>query len=153
MLLYSLINQYCTHSEREPEQFGSWSESYDNTFKRIQLSPPRVNSDSYEYHETICPDEVKAGDVVYVVWVEYDEGNSFGYADRKGLDVIAAFTDSKEAEALREYIWNQKYDRSEDRYLNEFITPNGKKITFYASWMGYFEHLSGAYVEAEVVGI
>ena len=139
------INNYCTHSEYEPEQFGSWYESYDNTFSHV--SPSNGITD---YPDVTSILQVKPGDKVFVVWLEYSSGDSFGHADRKYIETPAIFNNHEDAENLKKLIEDKKEDldwRNENANHVLYNSNDGQKLNFYASWTGYFDSLDNVYIE------
>ena len=158
--LQARIDCYCTHSFHEQTKWGSWEESYDNHFSGIKV----VTGDNY-YGEKLEPGfQVKAGDVVYVVWAEWSTGNSFGRGHRNRTEVMEVFMDSSKALACADILENGNMEKDEyglidtcdiipiDKWTVTYKNELGKDVPCYRPWLGYFESLDGIYVETVVVG-
>lgn len=139
------INSYCEHSEREPEEFGSWEESFSNSLGKVKRTSKK------EYGDVLSKFDLKKGDDAFVVWIEYSTGDSFGHAERGSTMAIGIFTDVKAARVLAAKI--NEYDRdvntaAGDKFKYGFKTPDGQFFECgYAPWLGYFEHLNEVHVD------
>lgn len=142
------INQYCTHSEYSNEQFGSWSVSYDNTFQHI-----RKKKGNEEYPDIVSSIDFAPGDQVYVVWLEYSTGDSFGHSYRGRVEPIAVFNNYKDAESLKKLIEKPEFkenDLDKGIYIQliTFESLDGQTLDIGASpWTGYFETLEEVHIE------
>lgn len=137
-------------------------EYYKNTFNGITLvdSFPDITS-------TL---DIKKGDEVYVVWVEFTDGDSQSMTYNGRVEELAVFTDINSAQQFRDIIKQspdiqefvldkltttenyanaQRYlddnNLSEVTILDEFITINtmdGQEFKFtWFPWVGYYEKL------------
>ena len=141
------INSRCTHSEREPEQYGSWSESYSNDLDRKVTKTDK-------YPDAVSPFDFKPGSNALVVWVEWSSGDSFGHGECSGTEVLGIFKDMESAA----YLKTQLDALYENVYGSE--KPNGYDITThdgqvfksgFAPWAGYFERLN--YIHVDMVTV
>lgn len=142
------IRSYCTHSEREPEQFGSWSESYDNSFIGIHKNPKGG------YPDVVSELDIAPGEEVWVVWLEYSTGDSFGWSDRGGTETIAVFREYSDAERLQKELEKKteyefgSFDNLENLNKIHFETSYGEVIDIHTgTWCGYFERLDNVHIE------
>lgn len=138
------IERNLVDSHHSDEEYGDWSESYSNTFRSITLD------DKIEYPDISSTLEFAAGEQVYVVWVEYSYGDSFGHAHCVGSEPVAIFKDSVSAYELKTAI--QKQDTSSrdwnTKYLLKLKTSDGQQHEFStSSWHDYFGGLEGIYIE------
>ena len=131
------IESLCTHSEHEHEAYGSWEEHYSNRFGRI--FPVEQGGD------IISSIKAKSGEKVWVVWVEYSTGDSFGNSHCGSTEAIAIFKDIDAAEELVKALENSKRD-SDDNFYCE--TSDGQIIKIdYTPWTGYFETLEEVHLD------
>lgn len=112
------------YSDREPEYV-------DFSITKISDNKELVGH-SREEHSVDFP--TKKGMLVYVVYVRYTTGDTFGYTEGMWYIVKICKTD-KEAIKIKNAIENGKYKG-----------PHG-----YNPWDGYFEHLEGCHVETFTV--
>ena len=137
----------CQEAEKA---YGPWHKSYQNSFVSLYKtdSVPDVVSDF----------DIHVGKTCYVVWLEYDIGDSFGESERGAVEVIGVFNDKKYAEELKNKIvkhyslyLNEKLD-CDERYGFHFKTSDGQQFIYkFCPWLGYFEHLRSVYVEDTIV--
>lgn len=98
--------------------------------------------------------DVKPGDDVYLVWVVYNTGSTFGTAEGN-VKYVDIFTDKEEAYDCVKAINNHYTNHQEAKHLarrrgrpspedewNVAYTHNGGVKTIWASWNGYFESLT-----------
>lgn len=112
------------------EQYGDWSAEYDFRVTGVSLTP----RDRYSEEKLGLP-EVKAGDVVYVLWMTYSSGDSFGSSSGNG-EVLWVFKDA--TLALRA---KQKFEAAEDAYQIEIEADDGVKFVLSNPAAGYFENM------------
>lgn len=146
------IDQYCTHSEHSGEQFGSWEESFSNSFDHIEAGS--------KYPDVTSPHEFKDGEVGYLVWVEYSTGDSFGRSDRGRVESVALFKNVEDAMALKaamdKHKWNIYWGTKEEVKDFSFTASDGQVIEYknnYAPWTGYFESLNDVNVSQFTFGV
>lgn len=144
--LYVKIDSQCTHSYYEDREWGSWEETWFNTFGGVSLDKER-----YFYPESVPIDfEVAKEDIVYIVWAEYSSGNSFGSGDRNHTDVIHIFKDKDLAwDAYR--ILEGSDGEGYSKWTVKFKSDSGKEISYCRPWIGYFESLDSIYVEEAII--
>ena len=142
-----VIESECYHNERSDEVYGDWEERYTNSFKKVTLVNDNWSPDVTALHD------FKAGDLVYLVWLEYSSGDSFGNSDRGNVESIALFKNKEDAEKLKEALENRDKEHDpnvgyNERYSFEFQSSEGEQIKYsYCPWKGYFENLDDVHIE------
>ncbi len=139
----------CVHSKRAKREFGSWSAQYRNSLKNVSITE--------DYPDVVLPFKVELGSQVYVIWCEWNSGDSFGHGINSGYEAMAVFKD--EASALEYSKWLDYLDRNKEehdyRKKRTFVTSDGQTFSFngYAPWEGYFESLTQIHIHKAVVGL
>lgn len=139
MQVYVQYLERCIHNEREDREYGNWREEYNFNIRGVSLtSRDRWNEEKIEMG---C--DVKAGDPVFVLYMVYDSGDSFGRAYGKG-EVLWVFKDADTAlEAKRR--WEEENDKQDPEYSVTFEDDVGRVIKLSNPAAGYFESLG--YIE------
>lgn len=122
--------------------YPDWSE---DTITRLNYATPIPEG---YWDVALFPNEVdpKLGDNIFVVWVEYSSGDSFG-SSSGNVEFLWAFTDAEKAYKLKELIYK---DYRDDSYYN---FKSGNNFNFYGvniytgTWKGYFESLQTVRVD------
>jgi hypothetical protein len=144
------IEQFCVESEYATERFGDWHESYSNSFRKIykNQNPKERSPDIVSEHD------FAQGEEVYVVWVEYSSGDSFGWANYKGAEAVGILKDYESAKELSDWIYNNGPSSSNDKYKDAFTTSRGETLEVYVgAWTGYFERLETVNIEHTVISV
>lgn len=128
------IDQRVISSYRSPEQFGEWNEEYSNSLDGVY-------SDA-KYSNVIYKDDFKKGDKVYVVWVEYSYGDSFGWGERNATEPVALLKTKELGEELK-----KKIESTKDKFSYNVELSDGKEYEVHAAWEGYFERLEEVHVD------
>lgn len=129
--------EYCTHSEHDGEQYGSWSEDYDFYVDSVNVVKDDYNSAYDEDVFVISDDATNA----YVIVMRYSTGDSFGQADGKG-EVIHAFGNREVAQAALDVIEKQK-----DEWTFTFKDDFDREISYSNCGAGYFESIWSIEIE------
>lgn len=132
---------FCEYSEHSGEAYGSWSEGWDFFVEGVSLTENNRRQ-SYAEKFTVDWTPVK-GQEVYVLYVRYGDGDSFGFAEGKG-EVVWVFNDRTVAEAAKNALENA--DRN--AYSVEITLENGKNIKMNNRGYDYFTSVNGYYIEA-----
>jgi hypothetical protein len=140
MKVYVTYKQRCVYSKHSNEQYGDWNEIYDSEVTGVSLVKPDFENYT-QYEEIELGDvEVKEGDTIFVLSMDYDTGDSFGREEGR-MEILWAFTDHYEAkEAARCVEQNKK------EYSIKFETERGV-ITMSNPGYGYFEVIRGINVD------
>lgn len=142
------ISQYCSHSHREDEEFGSWEESYDNSFENVE----KVSKNGYP--DVLSIFDLQIGEEGFVVWMEYSTGDSFGYSTRGSVEPVGIFKDKKVAQELVDAINSWDPDKAREKSWDErnrfyFKTSDGQVFDYgFAPWSGYFENLDEVHINS-----
>lgn len=119
---------HCVDSEYSQEEYGTWSEQWGFTLYKASLTDYSGCDDDFPVNP------VKPGDDIWVLYLIYSDGNSFGSADGKGL-IIWAFADASVAkQALAEC----EHAIEQENQSFVFNSDAGKKITIGNPTSDYF---------------
>ncbi len=91
--------------------------------------------------------EVKKGDVVFIVVVTFEDGDTFGRSCGN-VCVVDIFKDEKEAETLASIIYGDEKKCDKDDLFDRQAKRSYKG---YAPWHGYFERLENVEVQKFIV--
>lgn len=129
------IIQSLDYYDAPEEEFGSWSESYSNSFSRVYKTK--------EYPDIVSDLDIKVGEKCYVVWAVWSSGNSFGWSEGYGSEAIGIFKDKEAADELVSALEISAYHSDgEDKYSFYYKTSDGQVFDIKCvPWSGYFEHL------------
>lgn len=132
MELFVQYHEICNHSYHSGEQWGDWSESYDFSVRSVSAT----SRETYNEERFNVPFDVTPGDPVFVLWMTYDTGDSFGRATGKG-EVIWVFKDPTVA-----YIAYQKWQDvcAKKEYSVTFKVENDVEVQLSNPASGYFEN-------------
>lgn len=136
MKLY--INTYnrCTQSQRSEEAYGEWYESYDFRINSVHLDRTSDYDEEFD-----VPFEVVEGDEVYILYMIYTSGDSFGYSDGNS-EIIWVFKDkevARKAEGVYiDAVESEEYNNS----LIEVVVDGGTTLKLSNPAWGYFENVS-----------
>lgn len=141
MKLFVQYRELCDESRHSGEEYGDWYQSYNFSVEGVSLtSRDRWNEETFEVDV-----DVKAGEPVFVLYMVYSTGDSFGRADGKG-EVLWVFKDADTArEALR--LWKEENDKRDPEYSVKFEDDSGRVVQLSNPGAGYFENVS--YIDLE----
>lgn len=141
MELFVQYDETCTHSSREPVEYGSWREEWNFSVKGVSLT----SRDRWNEEHLGCLVDVKAGDPVFVLYMTYDTGDTFGRATGRG-EVIWVFKDADLArKALAQ--WKEENDKRDPEFSITFEVDGGETVTQSNPAAGYFENVG--YIDLE----
>jgi hypothetical protein len=135
-----VIDSHCDESSYPSEPYGDWSESWSHYFRSIHLLGSGQHSDVNSDHS------FNVGDHVYVVWLEYSSGDSFGWANSKYVSVVGVLKTQEAADEFEAWI---NHTKEEDG--NIFESSDGQTIEVYRSWVGYFESLETVHIQSTLI--
>lgn len=135
-------SEYCDHSERASERYGSWSESWSSSVDEAYVLNENENG-PYSSDTFLVPDDTTTVHVVYMI---YDTGDSFGRATGK-IDIMHCTSNEDAAHKLADMVTKNK-----DEYSLKFTDDFGREISISNSGAGYFESISYVGVESFTVG-
>jgi len=96
------------------------------------------------------------GKNVFVVWLVYSTGDSFGHDENAYAEGLGVYTTYEEAEEVRQLIlddYAKGYDYgsvSSGKSGNQVTLPSGQ-VLYTGSWKGYFESLTDVYIDEATV--
>ena len=142
--VYVQYREVCTSSFREDEEWGSWGEEYSFSVKGVSLT----SNKDYDFHsedKVPCLTEVAVGQEVFVLWISYTTGDSFGSASGKG-EVLWVFSDKKTATDARKEVYRQ-----EKNLDIKLALEDGSVIKLSNPVQGYFERLDSVIIDSFIV--
>ena len=129
--LYVEYSEITVDSYHSGEQYGEWSATLDFRISGVTLTKPE---NGYSYESAALP-EIKAGDVVRVLWMTFSSGDTFGRSTGNG-EVLWVFKDP--ILAIRA---QQAFENSIDKYSIDIETDTGEKLMLSNPAAGYFEDI------------
>lgn len=135
MDLFVQYHQCCTESYHSGEQYGDWHSSYDFGVDGVSLT----SKDRYDEEKLGCLVDVKAGELVFVLYMTYDSGDTFGTARGQG-EVIWVFKDVNLAMKAKEQ-WRIENDKPNPDFSIKFEVDGGEYVTQSNPAAGYFENV------------
>jgi hypothetical protein len=131
--LFIEFSSICSRDYHSGERYGKWETINHPKFEKISRNKEFIKKWNFESFKV--SDEVFNSQNLYIVWVEYSSGNSFGRS--KGEYKVAAITEiPQEALNIRDSIVD-----------NVFNTKHSKSVVLYARWDGYFESVTAVHIE------
>lgn len=137
MKLYVNYHERCLEDYWDGQEYGDWRREWEYEVRSVGLStlaPWRGLGHDVEELETDF--DVVAGDTVYVLWMTYRTGDTFGHETGRG-EILWVFKDRQAAEAART-IWEENACNA---YTVEFYSDSGKLVKVSSPAAGYFEDL------------
>lgn len=136
MDLFVQYYQYCTDSYRSEEEYGDWHESYEFGIDGVSLTSQRHSNAEDKLG---CLVDVKAGEPVFVLYMTYDTGDTFGSAKGQG-EVIWVFKDAALAMKAKQQ-WVEENDKLNPEFSIKFEVDGGEYVTQSNPAAGYFENV------------
>lgn len=90
-------SQTCLKENALPN--NEWQSQYE-----IQVNSVQRNSSPMQRVDLVSKLELNPGDEVFLVWAEYSEGDSLGWAKNSGFEALAIFTDIDSAQTFAQTI-------------------------------------------------
>ena len=119
------------------KEYGEWHESWEHSFTGIELCKD-------DYPDLIALEEYEPGDPVYIVWAEYSQGDSFGWANRGRTEILIALKNLEDAKRVQKLAMLFK----PEGYVYYFPFEFGKHTAeIYCPWLGYFEQLDEIHID------
>ena len=120
-------DQNLVYNKSPKERYGDWSERYESSITDV-IKDKQVSGEEFNIDQ-----DVNLGDIVYVLYMIYSTGDSFGRSTGN-IEPLWVFKDAKVAVAtMRELEKNQKADSL------VFKTESGREIKLSNPGAGYFE--------------
>lgn len=145
MSVFITTTDRCISSHHSSEQFGDWHEDYNSSVDNVFKEKPVYNSGE-EF-----PVDAEVGDAVFIVYMTYSTGDTFGRSSGRG-EVLWAFKDIEKAKALCKTAnaANNTNDL-DNEYSLEFLDDDDEKRSLSNPAYGYFEDMSDCEIIVKMV--
>lgn len=148
MELFVQYESRCTDSYREDREYGDWSESWDYEVKGISISSRgRWSNLAYDEEKINVGFEAEAGTPLYILWMTYGSGDSFGHGDGYG-EILWVF---KNADVARQAL--EVFRADSEQYSIIVKDDAGNNITLHNPGSGYFESVNSLQVDTFLLSI
>lgn len=139
------LRQTNLSSNYSDEQFGDWSRESSWELKGI--------SKTKDHPDIVSSLDVKPGEQVFVVWVQWGSGDSFGFHHGAEAEGLAIFRDEAAARDFSGKVRRLKDEgRNSCSFKIKIQATDGQLVEVYAGWLGYFERLEAVNVKKCVMG-
>lgn len=145
MDLFVQYHEHCTENYHSGEQYGDWRQSFDFGIDSVSLT----SQNRYDEEKLGCLVDVKAGEPVFVLYMTYSTGDTFGHAEGKG-EVIWVFKDPALAMKAKAQ-WEEENNKRDPQFSIAFEVDGGQWITQSNPAAGYFENIGYTSVETYLV--
>lgn len=139
-------NIECDSSYESSGEYGSWDRSYSHSIDGIEIV------DEKSHYDLVREDIVTDGETLYIVVVQYSDGDSFGNSSGN-IEYVDSFRTLEAARKCLKAVQDSesKYDKPSKKF--EYVLDNGSLCsTQYPAWVGYFNSLEDVYIKELVVG-
>jgi len=137
MKLYVNYHERLVEDYWDGQEYGDWRKVYEYEIRSVGLSSLADWAGiGFDIEEFTTDYDVDPGDRVYVLWMTYRTGDTFGYSTGQG-EVLWIFKDLGAAKAARK-IWEENACNA---FSVEFLTDTGKQVKISSPAAGYFEDL------------
>jgi hypothetical protein len=137
MELYVQYSQICTNDYHSGEQYGDWSTSYDFAVHGVTHGDrSRWEGLAHQQELFNVQFDINIGDTVYVLWMTYSSGDSFGNADGMG-EILWVFKDQAIA-TIAKNMWEQGATK-DGAHSIRFGIDDGSLVELSNPACGYFE--------------
>lgn len=135
MTKFVVVQDSYTYVTREGDPDDQWDR--DSTAAHLSVSGVRIAD---RYFDTALPKEYDPAKPLFLVWADYDTGDSFG-TDANKFEAVDLFQDAEKANRAKDILeketgWTIKYQRDD-----------GSTIDYNCPWEGYFETLNRIHVQ------
>lgn len=153
MFILVKSEEFITHSEHSDEEYGDWCTESEFNIGDVTVYPEilrarkvYVDGDIYAINK-----KYEKSLLVYVVYVTFSSGDSFGNSSGNGI-VVWAFSDRKLAEDCLEEVNNCA---GKDNYKFTIEDGNGgfKQTKLSNPTTGYFEHMEDSGIVEKIVNV
>ncbi len=139
-----VTHETCTQ-KYSSEPYGDWYSNCDTTV--LGLKP----SKQYDYNSIPVDFDLVPDMPLYLVYVVYSTGDSFGRSDGR-TDFVDVLDNSVDADFLVKVINDRSLTRNNSYSVTITYPSNGRKFLLSPSWEGYFETIESVNVEIFQLG-
>lgn len=131
----------CLDSYQSEKYYGEWWADYSFSVDSVSISDEkRYEGDSEKFNL-----DVEVGDIVYVVYITYSDGDSFGRSTGKG-EVVWMYKEKRKAEDCAESV-----EKFKGRYSINIETEDGQVVSWSNPCSDYFSQLEDVVVKEMIV--
>jgi hypothetical protein len=91
-----VINSRLLQERTSDETYGEWYSEYKNTLAKIKFTESAP--------DVVTSLDVSVGDKLYIVWIEWSSGDSFGTSIRGNVETLGVFKDEQYALRFSEFV-------------------------------------------------
>ena len=147
---FDVVDNYIEETTRQATE-DKWDR--DDTARYHDIREIKIAKDKYS--DMTAPFKIDPKETYFLLSVIYSTGDSFGRDDGR-IEYIELYSDESLAKQNADEI-EKHYTNHKDSYHNrnkvELMITNqaGKKYAYYCSWIGYFDFLQEARVDAVTI--
>lgn len=142
MELYVQYNEICEFHERGEEDYADWHEEYSFEIVSVSLTTQHINYDEDKFTVNFTCVE---GDPVYVLYMTYSDGDSFGSATGKGQIIWVFKNEELALSALEHWKLGTSYDNEQEHI--KFTIDGNRQISLYNETCRYFTNIEDLIVQ------
>lgn len=117
-------------------------DKWDNDCTEADISVHGIKVvDEENYRHMAVPFKVVSGQTYYLLWADYNTGDSFGSYGNQ-VEFVDLFQTYEAAEIAKQELLSSK------KYSTKYTRDDGTRIDFYIPWEGYFESLNELNIES-----
>ena len=140
MKLYVNYHERLVEDYWDGKECGTWRKQWEYSVETVGLSNlSEWEGIGYDVEEFETDFDVEAGDTVYVLWMTYRTGDTFGHETGRG-EVLWVFKNQAAAVEAKA-IWEEN---CRNAYI-KFLSDTGEEVQVSSPASGYFEDLG--YIE------
>lgn len=132
---------YRNYSKEYPNEFNS---EYYNTSNDYNIYGLKL-AENNKYFDITIEGNVERGDILYLVYGEYESGDSF-HRETGCVEFVDVFRDKQNAYICQKELENHYKKHENESYLDAFYCQlkreNGTLYQYSIPWNGYFERLN-----------
>ena len=148
MELFVQYESICTEYYREDKEYGDWSETIDYEVKGVSISSRgRWSGLAHDEEKINVGFEAEAGTPLYILWMTYGSGDSFGHGDGYG-EILWVF---KNADVAKRAL--ATFQANADQYSIPIKDDAGNAVTLHNPGSGYFECVNSLQVDTFLLSI
>ena len=135
-------------SEDSGERYSDWYRTYENTYLSTSLA---YKTDVPDVHSTVC---LENGNVGFLVWMELNEGDTFGEARGETILSVAIVQTKEVAEELVKLLKTDIAKPRPDKLSGPLrhILSDGQEILEQRSWEDYFTSVRSVNITKVTLG-